>query len=759
MNKLRDWLESAKGGMIFNSVIVLMLVACVFAEPVGYAVVLLQVAYLILTSHNVGFCTLLFYHPFASLYILHSFNFYNLLFMIYFAKLAIEYIVRVVKKQEKLSITSIVLMLIIIAYMGVRVLLNFSMSGLVSLASYSMLLVSIFLLSKEKQINVEKAIIFGCLGLLLSCGIALIKPLSPMLVNKAGTYLNGGLKKFQGLFLNPNHLSLNVIVALSGLMLFNLKKKSSPVFYVLFAGLLMMAYATVSRAFVLSFACLCLAFTVSDFIKNKKRALVRVAVLVLLTVVVMVAQLGITKTYLSRFGINFGADSSQQEQQDDVVEDDNEGNNIIVNDGRYQLVKDYLKDYTSSPKTILFGRGINGTLLGGLTSHNSYLHLIWMFGLVGVCLLSAFILSLFSKGSLRAVFKNWELLILVLPFLLEGFMEVVLFGCNMAFVVAIAIYYVAKYGDLRIGASDKKISIIVPMYNAEKYILEAITSLTNQTYKNIEIVVVDDGSTDNSRNIVESLSSNDKRIKLLTQENSGVSTARNLGIQNATGDIIQFMDADDTFDKHCCEFVAGSFDCDLLVYSYFTSKNNGCVLKNKMYEDAEVSQYIRDLIKGWELGLVWNKAYRADIVKTLKFDETVSLQEDLIFNLEYLKYVNSVKTCSNKLYNYRVTKSSLSRSNKCVRFEQLDRIRENMLELNDSKFNDPQLVRSINGYFLKSLVNLFRGDEYSDADILKILNGNEVKTALKNYKSNNFKERVFVWMLKHQKLELIKKLN
>jgi len=751
INKIKNWIFSAMGKIVFNSMLVLMLAICVFVEPVGYVVVILQAAYLLVANHNKGFCTLLFYHPFASLYTMHGFNFYNLLFMMYFSKLAVEYVLRVVKKQEKLSWPPIILMSILIAYMGVRVIFNPSISGLITLASYSMLFISIFLLSKEKQIDVERAILLGCVGLLVSCGISLLKPLSPMLVDKAGTYLNGNIEKFQGLFFNPNHLSLNVIVALSGLLLFNLKKKSLPVFYMLFAGLLMVAYATVSRAFVLSFVCLCVVFVASEFIKNKKRACLRIVLLFLITLIVAVSQFGITKTYLSRFGINFGSENEREEGQ--VKDDDN----IIIKDGRYELVKNYWKDYSSSPKTILFGRGINGTLLGGLTSHNSYLHLLWMFGLVGASLAVAFAVSLFREKFFRAKACHWELSILILPFLLEGFMEIVLFGCNMAFLVAIAIYYVAKYGDLKTENSDLSVSIIVPMYNAERYIKEAISSLVNQTYKNIEIIVVDDGSTDNSSKIVKEFMAKDSRIKLLTQENSGVSKARNLGLQHATGDIIQFMDADDTFDKHCCEFVAGNFDCDLLVYSYFTSKNNGCVLKNQTYKRAQIGQYICDLIGGWELGLVWNKAYKAEIVKNLKFDENVRLQEDLIFNLEYLKHVNSVKTCANKLYNYRVTKSSLSRSNKCVRFEQLDRIKKDMLDLNES--SDVTLASSINGYFLKSLVNLFRGGEYCDVEIVNILNGDEVKNALKNHKSNNFKERVFVWMIKHQKLELIRKLT
>src|SRR5690606_18531829 len=94
--------------------------------------------------------------------------------------------------------------------------------------------------------------------------------------------------------------------------------------------------------------------------------------------------------------------------------------------------------------------------------------------------------------------------------------------------------------------SNPLISIVVPVYNSEKYLPECIESILNQNYANIELIIVNDGSTDNSLSIAEKFSENDSRIKILSQRNSGVSAARNLGISIAQGDYIGFVDSDDT---------------------------------------------------------------------------------------------------------------------------------------------------------------------------------------------------------------------
>ena len=119
---------------------------------------------------------------------------------------------------------------------------------------------------------------------------------------------------------------------------------------------------------------------------------------------------------------------------------------------------------------------------------------------------------------------------------------------------------------------DSKISIIVPVYNAEKYLVECLNSLVEQTYKNIEIILIDDGSIDNSAKICDEYAKKDERIKVVHQKNSGVSVARNNGLDMHTGDYVMFVDSDDWIELNTCEILINNIisnDKDILIYNYY----------------------------------------------------------------------------------------------------------------------------------------------------------------------------------------------
>lgn len=105
----------------------------------------------------------------------------------------------------------------------------------------------------------------------------------------------------------------------------------------------------------------------------------------------------------------------------------------------------------------------------------------------------------------------------------------------------------------------RKYSVIVPVYNVEKYINECLSSLINQTYKNIEIVVINDGSSDNSLSLIEEYSRIDDRIRVIDQKNMGLGYTRNVGIDNAVGDYILFVDSDDYISLNTCEEIEAVF--------------------------------------------------------------------------------------------------------------------------------------------------------------------------------------------------------
>lgn len=226
------------------------------------------------------------------------------------------------------------------------------------------------------------------------------------------------------------------------------------------------------------------------------------------------------------------------------------------------------------------------------------------------------------------------------------------------------------------------ISIIVPAFNAEKYLPQCIDSLVNQTYKDIEIICVNDGSTDHSLEILKQYAEKDERIRIICQENQGLSEARNAGIANARGEWMMFVDSDDWLELDCCEKLLNEADGnDLVFFSYIREFKNSSAPKyifdeqprgfsNKgmewLYERliAPNGEELRDPSKLDSLSTAWGKYYRSDFIKEhfLKFVSTKEIgTEDLLFNVEYFKYAHQARYVATPLYHYRkATLSTLS---------------------------------------------------------------------------------------------------
>ncbi len=225
-----------------------------------------------------------------------------------------------------------------------------------------------------------------------------------------------------------------------------------------------------------------------------------------------------------------------------------------------------------------------------------------------------------------------------------------------------------------------KFSIVVPIYNVEKYLSKCLDSLVNQTYSNIEIICVNDGSTDSSLQILEEYARKDERIKIINQENQGVSAARNNGIDNATGDYFLFVDPDDLLDIHASETLTQiitetqkpdivQFDVDFIdkniinrwtnISKYDSYRNN---VKKVLFEDDALS-YLQ-LLKCYNC---WDKAYKADYIKTnnICFDTDVAIGEDALFVYNILVNNPSIFICRKVLYYYfKHTNSATQHENK-----------------------------------------------------------------------------------------------
>lgn len=220
------------------------------------------------------------------------------------------------------------------------------------------------------------------------------------------------------------------------------------------------------------------------------------------------------------------------------------------------------------------------------------------------------------------------------------------------------------------------ISFIIPIYNSEKYIGKCLSSIVNQTYKNIEIIIVDDGSTDASYSLCKEYEKNDKRIKLIKQSNKGQSSARNKGISYASGEWITFVDSDDWIKHDLCEKVLQylSKENDIIFFGYYDFVNgqesrnyrfldSGNVVKidNKSIKNIQLSTINPNMYREIFSGVPWGKLYRRNIIidKEINFEEKIKIYEDSLFVFEYLNYVSSGIVIDYSMYYYRTTENSV----------------------------------------------------------------------------------------------------
>ncbi len=186
--------------------------------------------------------------------------------------------------------------------------------------------------------------------------------------------------------------------------------------------------------------------------------------------------------------------------------------------------------------------------------------------------------------------------------------------------------------------SNILVSVIVPIYNVEKYLKRCIDSILNQTYKNIEIILVNDGSKDGSLNICNEYLSKDSRIKLINQKNKGPSGAKNSGLNLIKGKYIVFVDSDDYISKDYIKKLLTSaikFNADIVECNYFrVDENNEFLEKTDIgfYDCSEQTKILKSFLENINFkNVVWNKIYKKEIIGNIKFTEKYKTSEDFEF--------------------------------------------------------------------------------------------------------------------------------
>ncbi|AJD02290.1 glycosyltransferase family 2 protein [Campylobacter lari] len=223
-----------------------------------------------------------------------------------------------------------------------------------------------------------------------------------------------------------------------------------------------------------------------------------------------------------------------------------------------------------------------------------------------------------------------------------------------------------------------QISIILPTYNVEKYIARALESCINQTFKDIEIIVVDDCGVDKSIDIAKEYASKDDRIKIIhNEENLGTFASRNIGVLNSNSPYIMFLDPDDYLELNACEECVNSLtkDTDLLCFNYFTLKQSKIQKKFFNKNHFQQKDYFVFLLKQlpdyqWS---AWGKIYNRKILLTIihqiesKFNNIkLTMAEDAVLYMHYLVFINQVTTLSKCLYVYNC--DNMNSSTKTIDF-------------------------------------------------------------------------------------------
>lgn len=208
-----------------------------------------------------------------------------------------------------------------------------------------------------------------------------------------------------------------------------------------------------------------------------------------------------------------------------------------------------------------------------------------------------------------------------------------------------------------------KLSVIVPIYNCEPFLPACLDSILAQTYTDLEIILVDDGSPDQSPQICNEYEKADRRIKVIHQDNQGVSAARNAGLRLASGELISFIDSDDTLEPDMYELLVAAMqdhDADIS-HCGFNRVENGVV--HPIYDTRQTvlqtsEEAVRCLITGKLFtGSLWNKLFRTSLLEGLSFYEALKINEDIQFAFEAFRRANRIVFSDYAKYNYVVRKN------------------------------------------------------------------------------------------------------
>ncbi len=276
-----------------------------------------------------------------------------------------------------------------------------------------------------------------------------------------------------------------------------------------------------------------------------------------------------------------------------------------------------------------------------------------------------------------------------------------------------------------------EISIIVPVYNVEGYLEKCVESLRNQTFEDIEILLIDDGSTDHSGSMCDRLEQTDKRIRSFHKENGGVASARNFGMKKAAGEFLMFVDSDDWINHDTCKetiHIAREYSTDVVMWSYIReypgkSFHKRINLEERLYTGEDVTSYIRRRMVGLcgkelknpenadALSPCWGKLYRRELIAdgSIEFvdQQLIGPTEDALFNLELFARVKRFYFLNRPLYHYKKTQNtSITTIYKSWLFDRWQLLYQKMTEVIDQQDLGSGFRRALDNRICLSMIGL-----------------------------------------------------
>ncbi len=217
---------------------------------------------------------------------------------------------------------------------------------------------------------------------------------------------------------------------------------------------------------------------------------------------------------------------------------------------------------------------------------------------------------------------------------------------------------------------NELISLIIPAYNMDRYIARCVESVIAQTYSNWELIIVNDGSTDNTQNIARKYTSDDRRIKLYNNKNQGVCKTRNYGISVASGEWFGFIDADDWLEPTFLEILyknAVENNCSISACRFINDYGDGVIGADERVNNVALFRSSNECIHNFICdgmsmeGMVWNKIYRTELYREYRFDSSIRVNEDCKYTFELMSQCENACLTSAKLYHYYLRRDSASR--------------------------------------------------------------------------------------------------